>query len=322
MGSTRAFWFLGVSALLSALGCTGAGRPRAGTDVRTQGPTADERIEELEASVARLEEYVRRMNAELGGQLDASARQLAALDAKLTAQDRWFAQLNRSLQNAGAGASSEDPMTGLPQAGATVTYLDGPEPEPGGVLYPSPASDEPRPADLPLLPAWGRQLPDSLARPGREPVVADTSNAMSSPSVTPEPVGDVGTLVPEPPADGKRLYDIAYRDLMQENYQLALINFRAYLDRYPGTRLADNAQYWLGEVYYAQGQYNVAVEEFRKVIEDYPGQDKVPSAYYKLALCFQLLDDVPTARRYLEYILETFPDSREAQLAEERLTEL
>jgi TolA-binding protein len=61
------------------------------------------------------------------------------------------------------------------------------------------------------------------------------------------------------------------------------------------------------------------VEEFRQVMEDYPGQDKVPAACYKIALCFERLRDRSTARRYLEYLLERFPQSREAHLARERL---
>ena len=99
-------------------------------------------------------------------------------------------------------------------------------------------------------------------------------------------------------------------------------DLRAFLEAYPQTRLSDNAQYWIGEIYYAQGQFTQAVEEFRKVVDEYPGQDKVPAAYYKIALCFVNLRDTATARRYLTYILEHFPRTREAQLAQEKIAQL
>ena len=125
----------------------------------------------------------------------------------------------------------------------------------------------------------------------------------------------------DPPEDGQRLYDSAYQDLMSDNYQLALMSFRGFRERYPRSQLSDNAQYWIGEVYYEQKQFGVAVEEFRKVVEEYPDQDKVPAAYYKMALCFRALRDAATARRYLDLLIERYPSSREAQLAKERRAE-
>jgi tol-pal system protein YbgF len=151
------------------------------------------------------------------------------------------------------------------------------------------------------------------------PAVTPAAPAAGAPAPEPQtaPPASGGDL-PDPPSDGQELYQSAYQDLMADNYQLALSDFRAYLERYPRTNLADNAQYWIGEVYYEQKQYGVAVEEFRKVVEEYPGQDKAPAAYYKMALCFRSLRDNATAKRYLDLVIERFPDSHEADLAKER----
>jgi tol-pal system protein YbgF len=176
-----------------------------------------------------------------------------------------------------------------------------------------------------------------LATPRREPEVnpappVDGGAAFDAPTDAP-PAGGAppaanesaapsgGTELPDPPEEGTQLYQAAYQELMEDNYQLALSDLRVFLERYPRTRLSDNAQYWIGEVYYEQKQFSVAVDEFRKVIDEYPDQDKVPAAYYKLALSFRALRDPATARRYLDLLIERYPDSGEAQLAKERRAE-
>jgi len=170
-----------------------------------------------------------------------------------------------------------------------------------------------------------------LAAPRREPEVpsvppADTGGDApatgGAPPVTNESAWAArGTELAEPPPEGAQLYQTAYQELMSDNYQLALSDLRVFLERFPRTRLSDNAQYWIGEVYYEQKQFSVAVDEFRKVIDEYPDQDKVPAAYYKLALSFHALRDSATARRYLDLLMARYPDSHEAQLAQERRAE-
>lgn len=280
---------------------------------------------ELKQTIEELEEHVRRTNAELGSRLDLMTSELATLSARIYALDRWLG--SRSMSGAGTPGpgGSREGVSGLsaelPQPGRAVAYLDGPTPpapDEGSAEEFSPEESSPGETAMPLLPAWGRQAPGQaeLESEGDEPERTEAEAPDGA-----EEVGEAGTLVPQTPEEGKRLYEIAYGDLMRENYQLALINFRAFQERYPGTRLSDNAQYWIGEVYYAQGQFTRAVEEFRMVIEEYPGQDKAPAAYYKLALCFQQLQDQATAKRYLEFLVEHFPNTREARLAKERLAQ-
>ena len=319
------FAWVGCSPAMSA---GQSAHPGSATPVGTR---SDAQIEELEQSIEDLEDLVRRMNADLGVQLDAIAAQLSVLSTKVEAQDRWLNRLATGALGRRTAGNAADEF-GLPSPGESVAYLDqtathfpdlsAPEPfrpaEPGTAFDSSAAGSM---IDLDAVISAPRMdstiivaVIDSAAR---EPESGEMNAGHLDP--TGESPGEVGTLIPEPPEEGRRLYEIAYSDLMQENYQLALINFRAFLKRHPGTRLSDNAQYWIGEVYYAQGQYGLAIEEFRRVIEEYPGQDKVPAACYKAALSFEHEEDQATARRYLEYLIEQFPDSREAGLAHERL---
>ncbi len=142
------------------------------------------------------------------------------------------------------------------------------------------------------------------------------------PDFSPGAPGDQDPEAPGPPArdpEARRLYDQAYLDLTRGNYSLAILGFREFLRISPGSDLADNAQYWIGECYYAQRDFNQAIREFLTVEERYPHGDKVPAALLKAAYSFQALEDRAAARRYLNEVLTRFPDSDEAVLARNRL---
>ncbi|MFQ5863855.1 MAG: tol-pal system protein YbgF [bacterium] len=139
--------------------------------------------------------------------------------------------------------------------------------------------------------------------------------------------GDVDTLsaketIQRPPIrvdQSRELYNTAYRDLIRGNYQLALHGFRQFLQQFPNSDLSDNAQYWLGEVYYAQGRFSKSIEEFEKVVKWYPNGDKVPSAMLKIGYAYISLDEREQGKLYLEEVINDYPDSEEANLAKGRL---
>jgi tol-pal system protein YbgF len=122
-----------------------------------------------------------------------------------------------------------------------------------------------------------------------------------------------------PEADPKKLYDAAYLDITKGNYDLALAGFNEFIKRFPAHDLADNAQYWIGQGYYAQKKYDLALPEFGKVLEVYPGKDKEPAALYKIGLCQQELGDKTKARKYWQSLVKKFPKSPEAALAKDKL---
>jgi tol-pal system protein YbgF len=119
--------------------------------------------------------------------------------------------------------------------------------------------------------------------------------------------------------DPKQLYDAAYLDLTKGKYDLAITGFSNYLKYFPETELADNAQYWLGECYYAKKNYTKAAIEFHKVLENYATGDKVPSALYKLGLSLLEIKSVGEANKYFEELVDKYPDTQEAKLAKEKL---
>jgi tol-pal system protein YbgF len=119
--------------------------------------------------------------------------------------------------------------------------------------------------------------------------------------------------------DPKQLYDAAYLDLTKGKYDLAITGFSNYLKYFPETEQAASAQYWLGECYYAKKNHTRAAIEFHKVLENYSTGSKVPSALYKLGLSLLELKSVQQASNYLQELVDKYPDTQEAKLAEEKL---
>ncbi|HEY1549255.1 MAG TPA: tol-pal system protein YbgF [Kofleriaceae bacterium] len=93
----------------------------------------------------------------------------------------------------------------------------------------------------------------------------------------------------------------------------------AFLKTYPRHDYADNAQYWLGEDFYAQKDFPHALAEFRATIETYPRGNKVPDALLKVGYCYQALGQAEKARAVLEQVVSLYPKSEPAALASKRL---
>lgn len=78
-------------------------------------------------------------------------------------------------------------------------------------------------------------------------------------------------------------YDQAFAYLQKNNYVDAQRAFAEFLRNHPSHPLAANAQYWLGETYFAQTQYTTAAKTFAKAFQDHPQGQKAPDALLKLA---------------------------------------
>lgn len=103
------------------------------------------------------------------------------------------------------------------------------------------------------------------------------------------------------------------------NHTEAIEGLRAFLRKYPRHDYADNAQYWLGEAFYAQKDYPHALAEFRNVIETYPRGNKVPDALLKVGYCYSALGQGAKARAVLEQVVNLYPKTEPAALATKRL---
>ncbi len=164
----------------------------------------------------------------------------------------------------------------------------------------------------------GRTPPSPAVNPpgAGMPAAVDTGAVAGAPADTGE--GEPGG----PPASESELYDAANRDYSRGNYQLAVAGFQDFLKYYPQSDRADNAQYWIGESYFALGDFDQAIQEFLKVRDLYPDGDRVCAATLKIGYADLRKGDSAGARTYLNYVVKECPGTDEARLAQDKLASL
>jgi tol-pal system protein YbgF len=123
-----------------------------------------------------------------------------------------------------------------------------------------------------------------------------------------------------PPPDV--LYNNALRDFTSARYQLSGQEFADYLKFYSTTDKAGNAQFYLGDIAYKQGDYQQAVREYDKVLEQYPGNNKAAAAQLKKGYALAELGQKDAAVRELQNLVARYPRSPEATQARDRLRRL
>ncbi len=130
-----------------------------------------------------------------------------------------------------------------------------------------------------------------------------------------------------PPAGGSQpsadtLYSNGLRDITGGKYDLARQEFLDYLKYYPDTDLASNAQFYLGEISFAQKQYGQAATEYEKVFVNYPKSFKLAPAHLKRGLALLEIGQKVSAVRELREVIRRYPGTDEEKRARAKLHEL
>jgi tol-pal system protein YbgF len=103
---------------------------------------------------------------------------------------------------------------------------------------------------------------------------------------------------------------------------LAVQQFNDYLKYYGTSELAGNAQYYVADIEYRQGNFEAAVRDYDKVLEQYPGGNKAAAAQLKKGYALVELGQKDEGIRELNSLISRFPRSMEATQARERLKTL
>ena len=123
-----------------------------------------------------------------------------------------------------------------------------------------------------------------------------------------------------PPAD--MLYQSALGDYNAGKNDLAAQEFAQYVQVYGNTDLAGNAQFYLGEIQYRQGNFAGSVDSYNKVLDQYPGGNKGAAAQLKKGYALLELGKRDAAVQELRSLMSRYPKSPEAIQAKERLSKL
>jgi tol-pal system protein YbgF len=155
--------------------------------------------------------------------------------------------------------------------------------------------------------------------PGSAPGVppATLGGPPPAPGIAPTPAAAA-----QPPATADILYSNGLRDINGKHYDLATQEFQDYLKYYGDTDLASNAQFYLGEIAFIQGQYQPALDAYNKVIENYPKSFKTASAMMRKGFCLAELGQKAAAIRQLRSVVRQYPGTDEAKRSAAKLREM
>ncbi len=130
--------------------------------------------------------------------------------------------------------------------------------------------------------------------------------------------GTAGRPGGDPEAD----YQKAQQAYAGEDYARALELFDAYLQRYPNTELAGNAQFWKAYCCYHLGRHEEAIADFDKLLTKYPASTKAPYAMHIQALAYKELGHPKRAAALLQEVIENYPMTPAADRSKSELEKL
>jgi tol-pal system protein YbgF len=120
----------------------------------------------------------------------------------------------------------------------------------------------------------------------------------------------------------KKSYDTAMELFKSGDYKAAAAALQDFVRRYPDSAYAANAQYWLGNAYYAQRDYKNAIAAQETVVSNYGTSTKAPDAMLNIASNYIELKDKKNAKKVLQQLVSKFPDTAAAATAKDRLAAL
>lgn len=158
------------------------------------------------------------------------------------------------------------------------------------------------PRVLGTLPASEADKPKVTARADEAPTAASPSAAVAVP-----PPASAAAEAPGPQASTREQYAYAFGLMQKQKYPESQQAFQDFLKKYPEDPLAENAAYWLGETYYAQGDYTHAATTFLENYEKHKTGAKAPDTLLKLGMSLGQLKKTKEACATFQELNKAFP---------------
>ena len=105
-------------------------------------------------------------------------------------------------------------------------------------------------------------------------------------------------------------------------WDLAVDAFKDFMQKFPSSPNAADAQFFIGEAYYQSGKSREALAAYTAYTTTYAQGERVADAYFKQASCYELLNQKNDAIRVYQLITKQYADSSAALLATQSLKRL
>jgi len=272
---------------------------------------------EYAAQLRNIEEQQRRNQQRL-------ADRMVEIELQLSELGKQMRRVQEASEQAVHGdATTEQQLTRLE---ARATALEGAVQEVSARL--EQARTEQRQALDQRLAALERQLAGAKAAPTPKkaapaPKPAAKKPATSEAKPAPKPAAAA------PAAGIKADYDAALKEIRGGDRKAGIAAMEALVKDHPHSDLTDNAYYWIGEGYYAEGEFESAILKFDDLLIRFPASDKVAGALLKTGMSFAALADkgdrkenLADAKLAFNQVIQRFPDSDEAKIARQQLAKV
>jgi tol-pal system protein YbgF len=120
----------------------------------------------------------------------------------------------------------------------------------------------------------------------------------------------------------KREYEAALDIFRKGDFQAAQAALQRFVSARAQSGYLPSALFWLGNASYATQDYRNALAQFRQMLSAAPTHVRAPEAMLAISNVQIELKDIKAARKTLEELIKTSPDSDAGKTAKERLAKL
>ena len=108
-------------------------------------------------------------------------------------------------------------------------------------------------------------------------------------------------------------------DYDRGKFKVAIIGFNDVLENYPNSPFSEACFYYLGRSYFEERKYQSARDHFHKITDQYKNGDFIKQAMLYEGRCFYHLNQPSNAIIRLRELIDTYPGTQEALLAQKFL---
>jgi tol-pal system protein YbgF len=156
---------------------------------------------------------------------------------------------------------------------------------------------------------------DQLAN-GRRMPGADTA------PVSRPPGGGGGESLLGAAGDPTELYNVAWEQYQRGSLNSAAAAFQDFIEQHPSDERVPDAHFYLADILVQQERPEDALEAFQEVQRLFPTSPRVPDALIRIARLQIDLGDIDAARNTLERVVNTYPGTINAMVAQDMLEEI
>ncbi len=162
-----------------------------------------------------------------------------------------------------------------------------------------------------------RDLDRRLNEAGTNPA---TSTSDTTSSVTAPVTSSAGvTANPSTSVSEYEQYSNIFSLVRAKQYNQAIQSYQKFIQDYPNSQYAYGAQYWIGQMFYAQRKSDLAFDAFNKVVDKYPTSKRAPEALLKMGAIRLEQNKRDEAKRYFQQVVSDYPESSSAKSAQVKL---